>query len=84
MNAFGGLLVGSVIKYADAILKDIAIGASILVSSTASIYLFNFSPSWPFAAAVLCVSYAVPLYAGRVDCAGFCADTPAPRHGGIV
>jgi solute carrier family 35 (UDP-sugar transporter), member A1/2/3 len=29
MNAFGGLLVGTVIKYADAVTKDVAIGASI-------------------------------------------------------
>merc|ERR1712194_1000408 len=48
MNAFGGLLVGAVINYADAILKDIAIGASIVVSAFGSMWLFNFQPQSGF------------------------------------
>ena len=30
MSAFGGLLVGTVIKYADAVMKDVALGSSIV------------------------------------------------------
>lgn len=67
MNAFGGLLVGAVISYCDAILKDVAIGASIVVSAIGSIYLFDFKPHATFAMGVVFVSYAVPMYAGRVD-----------------
>jgi hypothetical protein len=65
MNAFGGLLVGAVINYCDAILKDIAIGASIVVSAIGSMYLFEFQPQSGFTMGVALVSYAVPLYAGR-------------------
>merc|ERR1719161_2450135 len=65
MNAFGGLLVGAVINYCDAILKDIAIGASIVVSAAGSMYFFNFEPQSGFALGAALVSYAVPLYAGR-------------------
>jgi len=65
MNAFGGLLVGAVINYCDAILKDIAIGASIVVSAFGSMYLFDFQPQSGFTIGVALVSYAVPLYAGR-------------------
>ena len=43
-----GLLVGTVIKYADAITKDVAIGASIVLSSITSIYLFDFELSFLF------------------------------------
>jgi UDP-sugar transporter A1/2/3 len=69
MNAFGGLLVGAVINYCDAILKDVAIGASIVVSAMGSMYFFDFQPQGGFTLGVVAVSYAVPLYAGR---AGMC------------
>merc|ERR1719454_1836538 len=42
MNAFGGLLVGAVINYADAILKDVAIGASIVVAALGSSLFYDF------------------------------------------
>jgi UDP-sugar transporter A1/2/3 len=67
MNAFGGLLVGAVINYCDAILKDIAIGASIVVSAIGSMYFFDFHPQGGFTVGVALVSYAVPLYAGRAN-----------------
>lgn len=55
MNAGGGLLVGTVIKYADAVTKDVAIGASIgmliflatKLSQTCSISLSQSSLRWP-------------------------------------
>mmetsp|Transcript_73026 Transcript_73026/g.202580 ORF Transcript_73026/g.202580 Transcript_73026/m.202580 type:complete len:368 (+) Transcript_73026:91-1194(+) len=67
MNSAGGLLVGAVISFADAILKDIAIGASIVVSALGSICLFEFKPTINFALGVVLVSYAVLVYSGHVD-----------------
>jgi len=95
MNAFGGLLVGAVINYCDAIMKDIAIGASIVVSAIGSMYLFDFQPQAGFTMGVVLVSYAVPLYAGRVgnvcsfsylltashDLAASLAKNATERHG---
>lgn len=67
MNGGGGLLVGAVIKHADAIMKDIAIGASICVSAVGSVILFSSSLSAYLLLGILLVSWAVPMYAGRVD-----------------
>merc|ERR1719389_1284503 len=44
-NGWGGLIVGMCLKYADAIVKDLAIACSICLSATASIWLFAFEPS---------------------------------------
>ena len=71
-------------RYADAVLKDIALGASIAVSSVVSIALFDdlaFSPL--FGAGVAAVIYAVMLYGGRVRCCGLLDEhgalaAPAP------
>lgn len=68
MNGWGGLLVGAVIKYANAILKDIAIGASICVSAVGSIVFFECQVTWNLVLGVMLVSWAVPLYAGRAHC----------------
>lgn len=65
MNGWGGLLVGAVIKYANAILKDIAIGASICLSAVGSIVFFDCPVTWNLALGVMLVVWAVPLYAGR-------------------
>jgi UDP-sugar transporter A1/2/3 len=70
MNAFGGLLVGNVIKYADAVTKDVAIGASILVSSVASTQLFGYQITESFVVGVALVSYSVFLYGDRASCCG--------------
>lgn len=76
MNAFGGLVVGMAIKYADAIVKDLALGVSICFSAVGSIFFFDFSPSWGFLAGVLVFSYAASLYAGNADCGGLFAQPP--------
>jgi UDP-sugar transporter A1/2/3 len=70
MNAFGGLLVGTVIKYADAVTKDVAIGASIVLSSVASTQLFGFEISEAFVIGVVLVIYSVFLYGERATCCG--------------
>ena len=77
-------------RYADAVLKDIALGASIAVSSVVSILLFDdlaFSPL--FGAGVAAVIYAVMLYGGRVRCCGLLDEhgalaAPAPPGGSNV
>ena len=70
MNAGGGLLVGTVIKYADAITKDVAIGASIVLSSVASTQLFAFEISPVFMCGCCAVIYSVFLYGERANCCG--------------
>lgn len=70
MNAGGGLLVGTVIKYADAVTKDVAIGASIVLSSLTSVQLFGFEIDSAFMAGVALVIYSVFLYGGRAKCFG--------------
>lgn len=76
MNAFGGLLVGTVIKYADAVTKDVAIGASIVFSSAASTQLFGFQITQLFVIGVVLVIYAVFLYGERVFCCGLLKPAP--------
>ena len=45
MQAFGGLLVAVVVKYADNILKGFAASFSIIVSCIVSVYIFSFTVS---------------------------------------
>lgn len=73
MNAGGGLLVGTVIKYADAVTKDVAIGASIVLSSVASTQLFGFEISLAFMLGCSLVIYSVFLYGERATCCGLLA-----------
>eukprot|EP00126_Sphaerothecum_destruens_P008436 Sdes_comp20211_c0_seq2m13558 len=59
-QAFGGLVVAVVVKYADNILKGFATSVSIILSSVLSIYLFSWSPSLQFvfgASLVICAVY---------------------------
>lgn len=62
MQAFGGLLVGVVVKYADNILKGFAAAVSIVVSCVASVYLFEFKLSVPFVSGAGLVMFATYLY----------------------
>uniref|UniRef100_A0A8D0E0U4 Solute carrier family 35 member A2 n=1 Tax=Salvator merianae TaxID=96440 RepID=A0A8D0E0U4_SALMN len=61
-QAFGGLLVAVVVKYADNILKGFATSFSIVVSTVASIYLFDFRLNLLFALGAGLVIGAVYLY----------------------
>lgn len=76
MNAGGGLLVGTVIKYADAVTKDFAIGASIVLSSVASTQLFGFEITPLFFCGGLVVVYSVFLYAESATCLGLFKPPP--------
>ncbi|KAM8934386.1 LOW QUALITY PROTEIN: GRIP1-associated protein 1 [Pelodytes ibericus] len=61
-QAFGGLLVAVVVKYADNILKGFATSFSIVVSTAASVHLFGFHVDIPFALGAMLVIGAVYLY----------------------
>ncbi|XP_047128977.2 UDP-galactose translocator [Hydra vulgaris] len=62
MQAFGGLLVAVVVKYADNILKGFATSFAILVSCIVSIYAFNFVLSLEFVAGSILVIVAIYIY----------------------
>lgn len=48
MQAFGGLLVAVVVKYADNIIKGFATSFAIILSCVVSVYLFSFQLSSQF------------------------------------
>ncbi len=62
LNAFGGLMVAVVVKYADNILKGFATSAAIVVSSIASVYFFDFQISVQFLIGTLLVIISVYMY----------------------
>ncbi|XP_033124564.1 UDP-galactose translocator-like [Anneissia japonica] len=62
LQALGGLLVAVVVKYADNILKGFATSFSIIVSTVASVYLFNFSINIQFSVGASLVMLAIFLY----------------------
>lgn len=61
-QAFGGLLVAVVVKYADNILKGFATSFSIIVSTVMSIYLFGFHVDLLFTVGAGLVIWAVYMY----------------------
>ena len=62
MQAFGGLLVAVVVKYADNILKGFATSFSIIISCVVSVYLFDFHINGQFMLGAVLVIAAVLLY----------------------
>lgn len=62
VQAAGGLIVAMVIKYADNILKGFATSLSIILSTIASIFLFNFVPTMYFLLGSILVFLATYLY----------------------
>ena len=61
-QAFGGLLVAVVVKYADNILKGFATSIAIMLSCIASIFLFDFHLTSKFTTGAGLVILAVYLY----------------------
>lgn len=59
-------MVASVVKYADNILKGFATSLSIILSSVASIYLFDFKATPGFILGCSIVLYSTHLY-GKVE-----------------
>ncbi|KAI9266426.1 UDP-galactose transporter [Phascolomyces articulosus] len=62
IQAFGGLIVALVVKYADNILKGFATSISIILSSLLSVFLFGFSITGTFVLGAAFVIYATYLY----------------------
>lgn len=62
IQAFGGLLVAVVVKYADNILKGFATSASILISCILSMYFFDFHVSVEFAIGSCLVMVSIYMY----------------------
>ncbi|KAJ3065534.1 hypothetical protein HDU98_011114 [Podochytrium sp. JEL0797] len=61
-QAFGGLIVALVVKYADNILKGFATSISIILSAIASVFLFDFTITSLFVVGSTIVLYATHLY----------------------
>ena len=66
LQAQGGLLVAVVVKYADNILKGFATSLSIILSSIASVYLFEFDLSIQFITGAGLVISSIFLYGRQV------------------
>lgn len=66
-EAFGGLVVAIVIKYADNILKSFATAVSIVTSTVVSAWVFGFVISKLFVGGCLCVFVAIGLYSREDD-----------------
>ncbi|XP_071960069.1 UDP-galactose translocator-like isoform X2 [Antedon mediterranea] len=66
LQALGGLLVAVVVKYADNILKGFATSFSIILSTLASVYFFNFTLNLQFSIGASLVMLAIYLY-GRAN-----------------
>lgn len=62
LQAFGGLLVAVVVKYADNILKGFATSLSIIISTVASVYLFEFTINLQFCIGASLVLGAIFIY----------------------
>ncbi|KAJ4522662.1 hypothetical protein HRR83_001152 [Exophiala dermatitidis] len=62
IQAAGGLIVAMVIKYADNILKGFATSLSIILSTIASVFLFNFVPTVYFLLGSVLVFVATYMY----------------------
>ncbi|XP_068197774.1 UDP-galactose translocator isoform X2 [Antennarius striatus] len=88
-QAFGGLLVAVVVKYADNILKGFATSFSIIVSTVLSIHLFGFHLDLLFTVgaglviAAVCM-YSLPRTTGGSDSSSSSVSSPSPRTNGGV
>ena len=62
VQAIGGLIVATVVKYADNVLKVFATSFSIVLSCMISAFLFDFHPSWMFFSGASLVVTATVMY----------------------
>lgn len=62
VQAVGGLIVATVVKYADNVLKVFATSFSIVLSCIVSAFLFDFHPSWMFLCGASLVVTATVMY----------------------
>lgn len=80
-QAFGGLLVAVVVKYADNILKGFATSFSIIVSTVASIHLFGFHVDLLFTVGAGMVIGAVYMYSLPKAAAGSASTSSSVTPG---
>lgn len=74
LQAYGGLVIALVVKYADNILKGFAVSLSIILSSFVSwFFMDDFTPSLMFAAGATIVILSTFMY-------GYEPKTPTPPH----
>lgn len=66
LQALGGLLVSVVMKYSDNILKGFSTSLSIIISSVASVYIFNFQLTGQFILGASLVIASIFLYGKQV------------------
>ena len=78
MQAFGGLLVAVVVKYADNILKGFATSFSIVLSCIVSVYLFAFQLSLHFVLGAFLVITAIYIYGKQQNVANS-AKSASPK-----
>lgn len=62
VQAVGGLIVATVVKYADNVLKVFATSFSIVVSCIISAFMFDFHPTWTFLCGASLVVTATVMY----------------------
>ncbi|XP_056121269.1 UDP-galactose translocator [Rhinichthys klamathensis goyatoka] len=80
-QAFGGLLVAVVVKYADNILKGFATSFSIIVSTITSVYLFGFHVDLIFTLGAGLVIGAVYMYSlPKPNTSTSSTSTSSPSH----
>lgn len=65
MSALGGLIVASVLKYADSVLKGYATAMSVLLTGVLSMLLFGTSLGAIYGMGIVNVVVAVLLYNGK-------------------
>jgi solute carrier family 35 (UDP-sugar transporter), member A1/2/3 len=64
-SAIGGLIVASVLKYADSVLKGYATAMSVILTGVLSMFLFNTNLSIIYFLGIVNVVTAVLLYNGK-------------------
>ncbi|CAB3405732.1 unnamed protein product [Caenorhabditis bovis] len=82
INAFGGLVVAVVIKYADNILKAFATSVAIVLNCIASYFLFDFRPTMLFvfgAAGVIAAVFAYSIYPYKASHQALPTEAPKPE-----
>jgi len=60
-------------------MKDVALGSSIVCSSVASVFLFDFELNASFAGGIAVVIYSVFLYGQRAHCCGVLTPPEPPK-----
>lgn len=67
IQAVGGLIVAVVVKYTNSIMKGIATSISVILSSVASVFIFNFQIGPQFCLGAAIVLIATYKYVTTVD-----------------